>query len=312
MTLGPALRASTVAIAVLLASRASATCTRTYAAVYDGSFRGLFYESVTTMVALPDGGLLVGGTHFTQGATLVRLDAQGRVDRAFADLSSNPAIFGVVETIVPSGPGFLVYGAFTDVMAWRSVGVFRIGLDGRIDLDSLPASWNHHLDSFVFPEPEPLPTQRRRTGLRTGAPLLFAANRADGVAFDPLAWPPDVLAWPIVPSVARFDARILLGPDATGTVAGAHARADGGWIVRGELSAPGGDPLLLWRTGPKAGAFRAIRASDLRADAGLAPRILASAVLADGTIVIGGNFTSVRGAVRRHIARLRPDGSLDR
>jgi hypothetical protein len=69
---------------------------------------------------------------------------------------------------------------------------------------------------------------------------------------------------------------------------------------------------VLWRVGPANGRnFQPVRARDLRAAAGVTPRILASAVLTDGSIVIGGTFTSVRGAARRHIARLRPDGSLD-
>ncbi|MFZ9730469.1 MAG: hypothetical protein ACO3CX_02440 [Ilumatobacteraceae bacterium] len=41
------------------------------------------------------------------------------------------------------------------------------------------------------------------------------------------------------------------------------------------------------------------------------PDVYAVAVQSDGKIVIGGNFTSVRGATRNRVARLNSDGSLD-
>src|SRR6185503_8240624 len=39
--------------------------------------------------------------------------------------------------------------------------------------------------------------------------------------------------------------------------------------------------------------------------------VVATAVQADGKILIGGDFTSVLGAARNNIARLNPDGTLD-
>jgi hypothetical protein len=313
--------ACVLAIHLSLASWASATCTRSFTPVRDGSFRDLFFEAATAMVALPDGGVLVAGKHYDDGAALARLDAQGRVDLAFTSMSSDPAIFGRVEAIVPVGRGFLLYGAFTDLMGSRSVGVFRVDADGRIDRRYLVAGWGEEPDGPPFtsrgwpgplPSPTRPPTRQRADG--AASPLFFAPAGLDAVALEPQGYDPsDLFRWPLAPGLARFEGGILLGGEAPGRVTGAHGLADGSWIVRGERSGPADDPVLLWRVGPAASRpFLAIRVSDLRAAVGVVPGILASAVLTDGSIVIGGTFTSVRGVPRRHIARLRPDGSLDR
>src|SRR6185437_4424176 len=48
-----------------------------------------------------------------------------------------------------------------------------------------------------------------------------------------------------------------------------------------------------------------------RLGASLDSSVLAVAVQSDGKVLIGGGFTTVNGALRGHIARLNPDGSID-
>jgi hypothetical protein len=91
----------------------------------------------------------------------------------------------------------------------------------------------------------------------------------------------------------------------------AERQPSGGWIVRAgvESTAPGAP--VLWRVNA-AGldpTFRELRARDL---GGPRPAlVLTSLVEPDGRIVLAGTFESILGQPRRHIARLRADGTLD-
>lgn len=68
---------------------------------------------------------------------------------------------------------------------------------------------------------------------------------------------------------------------------------------------------LLWANQP--GSQAAPGDLDLSFDPGSAlnAAVLAMAVQTNGSLVIAGNFTTVPGAMRSHIARLNPDGSVD-
>lgn len=122
------------------------------------------------------------------------------------------------------------------------------------------------------------------------------------------------------PRVTAFDERGLLAWQADSPavleVVSAHPRPDTSWIVLGRLREGAGEEVLLARLG-SAGldrAFKVMRRSDLARDP--VPQQASAAVLVaviqpDGRIVLGGTFTSIRGQRRAHIARLRPDGSLD-
>lgn len=124
------------------------------------------------------------------------------------------------------------------------------------------------------------------------------------------------------PRVAAFDERGLLAWQADSPavleVASARPRPDTSWIVLGRLREGAGEEVLLARLG-SAGldrAFNVMRRSDLARDPApgvqqASAAVLVVAIQPDGRIVLGGTFTSIRGRRRVHIARLRPDGSLD-
>jgi hypothetical protein len=93
-----------------------------------------------------------------------------------------------------------------------------------------------------------------------------------------------------------------------------------GWLRHVEYKGPrsADEDVLLWRVG-RDGAdagFHALRRSDLGQERppispDVTPDIRAMAALADGRIVIAGDFNSVRGHRRLHIARLSADGVLE-
>ncbi|MET0552037.1 MAG: delta-60 repeat domain-containing protein [Vicinamibacteria bacterium] len=116
--------------------------------------------------------------------------------------------------------------------------------------------------------------------------------------------------------LALFDetGRLVATPSAAPPweVASAQPQATRGWVARGHLEKPDGNEGLLWRV-TEAGIdphFEVLRASDLARPDG-PTLLLAAHVLTDGRIALGGTFETVRGQPRRHIARLRADGTLD-
>lgn len=94
---------------------------------------------------------------------------------------------------------------------------------------------------------------------------------------------------------------------------------DGGALLAGDLAIPragidaGCDHVALWRVtsdGALDPRFRSTMMAEM-IPGREASRIHKIIILRDGRIVIGGAFTSVQGQPRIHLARLRPDGSVE-
>jgi hypothetical protein len=296
-----------------------------------GSFRGLFAEAVTAVAPTPDGGVIIGGRDVPGTLAVVRLDRHGALDRAFSERVLGAGVAGPVDVMVPDGSGFLVGGTFDEIRPpHRRVGALRIGADGTVDARYLDAVWRGASRGTIDRVRPPV----------VEWPTIWTAEE---IAY-PEEWPiwfTGSSGWlvyqPSFSDVLGLHAAGLVGltfPDrgcirwlggrggialtdrvgrVTHTEAGdrslqveaAHARADGSWIVRGTRGR-GEERLVLWRVGPPASTFEPLHAVDLDPS-----QVLASAVLADGSVVLGGTFEAVRARPRAHIVRLSPDGSLE-
>ena len=98
------------------------------------------------------------------------------------------------------------------------------------------------------------------------------------------------------------------GSSINGTVRAAAQQDDGKWIIGGDFTTVHGETRAgiarLHADGSTDVAF-------MPSLSGANGRVLAVVVQQDGKILVGGEFTEIHGAVRRGIARLNADGSLD-
>jgi hypothetical protein len=317
----------------------------------DGSIRGLFAGPAQALARCPDGGLVVGGMHSRHGLALARLDADGTLDRAWTDRMAAQSIVGGVGAVSCDEAGLLVSGSLLahrnlpgQVVAARFApdgtlahvyGVNDVSWLDRSRSDRIALDLRERVGRQLPP----------RSNLRA----VFGGPGASAIAFfdDRLPEPEEPSdSWTTLVDVtgttprrrrvrmpniylcgvgeesrARWVSRAAVFDEA-GALSGtpeAAARPDGhvaeaqpgrGWIVRvTEPTTP--EAAVVWRL-TAAGldpTFQELRARDL---GGPGPAlVLASLVEPDGRIVLAGTFESVRGQPRRHIARLRADGTLD-
>jgi Domain of unknown function (DUF5122) beta-propeller len=294
-----------------------------------GSFRNLFAEAVTALAPTPGGGVIAGGRDAPDSLALVRLDEHGTVDRAFSERVLGAGIAGSVETVVADGSGFLVGGTFQEIRPpRRRLGVLRIGADGAVDhgflavalrraaggaidrvdptVVSAPAVWT---TEFAYPE-EDARWFFGPSGWLVHVPPFSDVLGLHAAGLVGLTFPErGCLRWlangdvGLIDGAGRF--RHSERADRSLWIDAAHGRADGSWILRGTRGV-GEAREILWRVDPMSSDFAPLRVADLDPS-----QILASAVLADGSIVLGGTFGSVRGQARFHLVHLRADGSLD-
>jgi beta-propeller uncharacterized protein DUF5122 len=178
----------------------------------------------------------------------------------------------------------------------------KLPAGSRVDFaTSGPGSDTVLFYSEPLPEPSPAPFAFI-CGTDEGRPLRHRLALFDG--HGRLVWKTDV-------------------PQAA--VEAAWLQPDGGVLVRGRLRAGVGagtpsleDDVLLWRVSRQGlePGFPTLRRRDLGGERGsipsyVSPDIRAATILADGRVVIAGDFDSVRGRRRIHIASLRPDGALE-
>jgi hypothetical protein len=261
-------------------------------------------------VSCDDTGIVARGclqerTHPQRPVAAIRFDHEGRIDREFLrGQYQYPQIpGGYVSQVAPSDfdlplrqrlapqlpPGSEISRAFRGPGV-SAVAFFTERIPPPREEDD---GWATLLDGSG-------PKARRRRvyvgGMRCGNDAVFRERREGRLAlFD---------------EAGRLVATPSVAPP--WEVTSAQAQAKGAWVARGHLERPDANEDVLWRV-TEAGIdthFERVRASDLAGPDGPA-LLLATHVLADGRIVIGGSFESVRGRPRRHIARLRADGSLD-
>ena len=251
----------------------------THSGALDVTFHtGLGPTNLGTSLALQDTRVLMGGGfHDSQGimtAVARRFNLDGSLDVTF---QPTPLGFGTVEALVPATSGSVI------VAGTAFASVRRLLNSGLID-STYPATTNP-LDTIYA-----LATLGggqvlgggRRLPAATVVLRRFLANGAADPAFADLPGGPGAI--------------LALSPyPGGGSIAGGTFTSING-LVRNRIA-----------------RFHANGTIDASFNIGSGPNsdVLASAVLSDGRIIIGGAFTRVNGVPRNRVARLLPTGALD-
>lgn len=253
-------------------------------------------DAVWSVAEQPDGKLLIGGNfkHFDgrpQGG-IVRLNADGTRDPGF--VASGVGGISQVYGVVPQPDGkLLVSGWFTEFNGQPAVNFVRLNANGTTDTGfkasfdvSDPNGWTWPI--VVQPDGRILVGGyfgQVNEGFYSGIVRLNSNGKVD-TSFNPGAGADSSVS------------ALLLQPDGKIVLGGAFGFFDGifcGGIVR--LTANG-------QVDPEFNPGMAL--------VELTDHIEALALQPDGKVILGGWFTHFSGQPRTNLARLNPDGSLDR
>ncbi len=278
----------------------------------DGTLDGAFApqiagdgETVVRAIALlPDGRMVIGGTFRTVDGLprrgIARLLPGGQVDPGFDPGAAAEDSFGVVQTlaVLPDG-GVIAGGLFTKFDGWSCRGLVRLNAHGAVDFDFAPA-----LDSSMG-----WPGVSRLRRLADGS--LVIAGRFDRVGGETRS------------GLARLKATGELDPDfvftpAWGTtsdqpVADFAVQADGRIVVGGDFESI--DDL------PRPGLARFRSTGELDPDFdpgdglqrmdGTVGRASALMLMADGGVLVVGDFDRLGAEERHGVGRVGADGQMD-
>jgi uncharacterized delta-60 repeat protein len=301
--------------------------------------------NVLCLALQPDGKIVVAGDFTLLGGgdaghttrnNMGRLQPDGTLDMSFID----PNVNAKVLTLAMQADGKAVIGGgFTSVGSQSRMSIARVNTDGTVDLDFNPGANSMVEGLAVQPDGKILVggffdflgggtgvIPRHRVG------RLTPAGEVDP-DFDPVA-DSDVFSFTVQP-----DGNILAGgtfsslggsgrsrigrlypsgkldtnfdPGADNDVRAIAIQPDGKIIVGGFFTHLGGggtgtfDRNNIGRVNPDGSL-------DLDFDPDASSNVQALAVQSDGKIVVGGNFTAIKGDdSQKFVARLTPDGELD-
>ena len=257
-----------------------------------------FDEYVTSLALQPDGRLLVLGYYalFDGQAVpdLVRLNSDGSLDPTF-DVGSGPSDLGQVVALQPDGK-VLVGGQFHTFSGSASPFIVRLNADGSLDptFDANPdyPSFSTVFDIALQPDGKILAVGSFDTfdGLSRKDIVRLNSDGSVDATFDPGTSTDGDLG-------TGYSARIhasLVQPDGRILIGGNYTSFDG--TARNGIARLNADGTLDTSFNPGTGTDSPVRALGLRTD---------------GTVVIGGGFTTVNGTAKSGIARLLGTGAID-
>ena len=244
-----------------------------------------FDGTVSKIIVLPNGKILVGGSfpsfNGTERSALVRLNSDGSLDTAF-----DAKISGGIYSMVRQADGkILIGGLIYSVAGQTRTGIARLNPDGSLDMS---------FDSMLGSEPSTNLTVVNAVVVQADGKIVIG-GRFSGVS-----------------GFSRTNL-VRLNPDGTldatfnaGNISPVlllETSPNGKYIVWGS-----GKLFRLNNDGTSDDTFQSL---NLIASAGNFQGIFAISVQPDGSVVIGGNFTNIRGVPRSNAARLRANGILD-
>ncbi len=267
----------------------------------DATFAVVVNNAVNAIALQPDGRIVIGGDFTSVGGVprnrVARLNADGSLDALFLNAPAS-GFNGEVNSVLVDGSGRIVVGgAFTAINGYGRNRVARLNADGSLDTSFDPGTGAdaviHDMEELLeggflaggaFTSFDGNPSFRRLVRLGSdGSPDAGFLTAINGTAVHDIEVQPD--------------GRIVLGGDfnvVTAVPAGVSGKqAVGYWLNLIRLNSDG-RPDATFDTGGNPSA--AVRAVDL---------------LADGRLLIGGDFTSYDGTPRLRVARVNADGSLD-
>jgi uncharacterized delta-60 repeat protein len=267
---------------------------------FDLGLEGIGGAFAEVLVVQADGKILVGGQFSKLGGqartSLARLNGDGSLDSGFnPGLTNGDLTNGEVSAIAIQPDGqILVGGHFTAIGGESRTGIGRLLPDGIIKSDDCPnARFNPTPDQEVLAiavQPDDkilLGGDFRSVG---GHPsMLIGRLNADG----------------------SFDSGFDSGDSGFDLVDAIAVQPDGKILVGGLFETLAGQPRTnIGRLMPD-GSLDISFNPGATAPPSKSPRVFATAVQADGKILVGGRFEELGGQPRENIGRLNPDGTLD-
>ncbi len=254
--------------------------------------------SVSTILILPNGQIIIGGQFITvqpnattsavQCDFLARLNTDGSVDGSYL---INPLQSVSAVAVQPDGK-LLIGGTFSQVFpvnnlaATASPYIARINNDGSVDTSFLPTP-NQAVNAIAV-QPD--------------------GNVVFGGYFTTVQ-PEDTAAPTLRNHIARVNADGVpdstLDPDETGTVFATAALSNGQTLVGGTFLSIGGATQNFFAR------LNADGSLDTAFKVAVNGPVQAIVVQPNGQAIIGGSFSSVDGIGRGNVARVNPDGTVD-
>ncbi|MGC8886730.1 MAG: Calx-beta domain-containing protein [Verrucomicrobiia bacterium] len=230
--------------------------------------------------------LYVGGDFTTfqgiKAGRIVRINTNGTVDLTFNTGSgANKPIYAVAKT----SDGIYVAGAFTAFRGVTRSKIARLTYDGAVDMAFNPPAIDGNIYTVV-----PL---NDGTVLIGGDFVSVGTNAVSRIAR--------------LTANGAYDDTFAIGFGASGTVRSIALQSDGKIVVGGEFTS------FNRVSSPYVVRLNTNGSVDQTFDVGLGPdgKVYSVAVHSDGSVIIGGDFTTVNGVPRNRIARLNTDGKVD-
>jgi uncharacterized delta-60 repeat protein len=307
------------------------------------SFNAGADNNVYAVAAQPDGKIVIAGSFTQVNSTLrnrvARLNADGTLDTTFSDPNVGA---GTVQAVAVQSDGkILLGGNFPTVGGVNRNGIARLNSNGTLDVTFNPGSGLSYLGStfsFVYAlavQPDGKVLLGGAFDGFNGTTRNYLARVDSAGTLDPSFAPS--FDNPVNAVAVQADGRIVVGGDFTtvngaapsrivrlnpdgsvdttfgvgtgadATVAAVAVTPDGKILIGGTFSSVAGTGLN------RIGRLN----TDGTVDSGFAVGAGASGIVRtvvvqpDGPVAIGGDFSSVGGATRNGIARLKVDGSID-
>jgi uncharacterized delta-60 repeat protein len=304
----------------------------------DAAFDPNANDTVYSTALLPDGKIIVGGD-FTQICSagrnrIARLNADGSLDSSVS-LNTNGAVLTIA--IQPDGKA-VVGGLFTAMGGKVRNHIARLERDGKLDADFTPGP-SSGIYSIAVQYDGKIYAGGLFTTIGGGSESYIARLNSDGTldtTFNPdvddivtvTAFQSDgkVIIGGIFTSIGGVNRHGVARLNADGTldtsfnnnndlnvndeVYAIAIQPDGKILVGGEFTSIGGNSRNYIARLNSDGTFDTTF-NDPQIEAGAGYGVHSIAVQTDGKIIIGGNFNRLGTTVRKYIARLNSNGSLD-
>ncbi|MBO9662517.1 hypothetical protein [Dokdonella sp.] len=250
-------------------------------------------DFVRSILPLPDGDILVGGTFSQIGGAphnyLARLDEDGNLDASFTGIASGGTSYGVMAIVRQPDGKILIGGSFDQVDGVPRKGLARLNADGSLDTS---------FAALDFAGDGSTPDVGGVLLQADGKILVF--KTIDGYGFNSINGQPFPAGIARLNGDGTLDSTFALPGSADGgpdSVYSAALQADGKILLGGSYGGQHG-VLRLNANGSLDPSFQTANINNL---------VTEVLVQSDGAVVISGRFTTPF----RGLARLRPDGSLD-
>lgn len=251
----------------------------------DSSFNPGANNQIFALAVQTDGNVVFGGVFTQLGGQPRNCIARVNSD-ATADSTFNPAANGTVETFAVQADGkILVGGSFGQLGGQTRLKIGRLNADGSLDTTFNPGA-SGTVNAFVVQPDGKIIVGGSFNQLGGQTRLNIGRLNADGTLDN------------------------SFNPGTLGAVFALALQPDGKIIVGGELSQLGGQSRgRIGRLNPNGTLDTSFNPS-AQSDSSFGA-VNAVAVLVNGQIMVGGDFSQINGQARDNIARLQPDGTLD-